>query len=95
MTCSCIQIASTEHSKQEYTIILYHLTDKILFYFKNCIFHLLRNTLSLLLFDSAGGRELSFNCFFAFSASCLVISSVLISLFVIFGFSFDLIVLTI
>ncbi len=44
---------------------------------------------------SAGGNELSFNCLFAFSASCLVISSFLINLFGILAFSFDLIVLSI
>ena len=58
-------------------------------------FHLLRNTLSLLLVDSAGGNVLFFNCFFACNASCLVISSFLINLFVILAFSFDLIVLSI
>ncbi len=67
----------------------------IFFLSKNCIFHLLRNALLLLLVDSAGGRELSFNCVFAFSASCLVISSFLINLLVILAFSFDLIVLSI
>jgi hypothetical protein len=52
------------------------------------------NNLSLLFVYSAGGNELSFNCFFAFSASYLVISSFLINLFVILAFSFDLIVLS-
>ena len=49
----------------------------------------------MLLVDSAGGREFSFNFFFAFIASSLVISSFLINLFVIFDFSFDLILLSI
>jgi hypothetical protein len=51
------------------------------------------NTLSLLLVDSAGCNEFSFNFFFACIDSSLVISSFLISLFVIFAFSFDLILL--
>ena len=96
MTCPLDQIALLEHSKQEYTIILYHLSGKILFIFlQKLCFHLLRNTLSLLLVDSAGGKELSFNCFFAFIASSFVISSFLINLFVIFAFVLDLILLSI
>ncbi len=50
--------------------------------------HYFINFLSLLLVDSAGGNELSFNCFFDFSASRLVISSFLINLFVILAFPF-------
>ena len=53
------------------------------------------NFLSLLLVDNAGGNEFSFNFFFAFNASCLVISSFLINLFVIFDCSFDFILLSI
>ncbi len=48
-----------KHSKQEYTIILYHLPGKILFYFssKTVFFIFYAILLSLLLVDSAGGRE--------------------------------------
>jgi hypothetical protein len=49
----------------------------------------------LLLVDNAGSDKSSFNCFFALIASSFVISSFLISLLVIFAFSFDLIVLSI
>ena len=65
------------------------MTSKTAFHFFDL------NTLSLLLVDSAGGNELFFNCFFAFIASSLVISSFLTNLFVIFEFSFDLILLLI
>ena len=58
-------------------------------------FYYFLNTLAWLLVDSAGGRVLSFNCFFSFIASSFVISSFLINLFVILAFVLDLILLSI
>ena len=59
------------------------------------VFYYFLNTRAWLLVDNAGGKELSFNCFFAFIASSFVICSFLINLFVIFAFVLDLILLSI